>query len=89
MNRHWCVHCWAYWLFACAASFAYLEVLGYRCHCHPTLSRELQSWTGYRPRKPWGRWSPLVFAGLGGWLAWHLIQLKEESVPVAVHATYR
>lgn len=83
MDRHWCSHCWAYWLASLLASFAYLELRGLHAHCHPTLSRELASWTGYLPRKPWGHWMPLVFAGLGGWLTWHLIQLQ-ESVPSEV-----
>lgn len=80
MDRHWCSHCWAYWLVSLLVSFTYLELRGFRQKCHPTLSRELQHWTGYLPRKPWGRFSPLVFAALGGWLTWHLIRLQ-ESVP--------
>jgi hypothetical protein len=76
MNRR-CAHCWLYWLVTCAASFTYLELRGYLRHCHPTLSRELQLWTGYRPRKPYGRWTPFLFAGLGSWLTWHLIRLQE------------
>lgn len=76
-----CRFAWALWGALTASSFAYLEARAYRHHCHQTLSRELQRLTGVRPRRPWGRGAPLVFAATGGWLTYHVITLKDLPSP--------
>jgi hypothetical protein len=68
-----CRHSWIAWLLGCAASFAVLEMRGFKRGCHRTLSRELQTWTGCK-RHPW---TVLVFVALGGWLSAHLATLKD------------
>jgi hypothetical protein len=70
-----CRHVWAAWVLGCVATFTYAELRGYYTGCHPTLSRQLQAWTGCK-RHPS---AALVFVGLGGLLAWHLATLREES----------
>lgn len=68
-----CRHVWAYWLGVNVALFGYLEWRGHETGCHPTLSRDLHRWTGCK-RRPW---TAFVFVALGGWLAQHLIMLKD------------
>jgi hypothetical protein len=60
------------WVAACGASFAVLELRGFKRGCHRTLSRELQAWTHCR-RHPW---TASVFIALGAWLTVHLLTLK-------------
>ena len=69
---------WRIYLTTAISAFTYLEWVAYTRHKHPTLSRELQYWTGYRPRRPWGLAGPFVFAAFGAWLTQHLMRLDEE-----------
>jgi len=68
-----CRRTWPCWLALVVASFTWAEMRAFRSGCHPTLSRELRHWT----RADRHRWSPLVFAFAGGWLAWHVASLKD------------
>jgi hypothetical protein len=74
MTGRRCRHIWTYWLGVNLALFGYLEWRGHQVGCHPTLSRDLRRWTR-AARHPW---TPLVFVGLGVWLAVHLIALRDD-----------
>jgi len=78
--------CWLIWALGCTSTFTYLELRGYYGRRNPTLSRELQCWTGYRPRRPWGLAGPFVFAAFGAWLTQHLMRLDEEPAAKADRA---
>jgi hypothetical protein len=68
-----CRRAWYVWLVSVVASFTYLETRAYQRKCHPTLSRELERWTASKRH----RWSPWLFAALGGWLSWHIATLDD------------
>jgi hypothetical protein len=67
---HWA---WPAYLVGAGLGFGVLEWTAYRRGTHPTLSRELRRWTGCARHQ----WTALVFVALGGWLAAHLMLLKE------------
>lgn len=66
-----CRWCWLCWAVATAGAFGWLETVGYRRECHPTLSRQLKRLLGAR-----GSW---VFAAAGAVLSWHLNHLTDPG----------
>lgn len=63
---------WAAWLTTTVGSFAWLETMALRRHCHPTLTRTLRRWLGLDPRTRYGPAALISFAAVWVWLVVHL-----------------